>query len=346
MDKDLRKAVQTIVILLLIGGVIWLAGRRGKRSPAIENSGYRMMMGTYAQISITEEDPAKARGFFNAAFEKMEKVNTLMNDRDPDSEISQLSETAWKEPVPVSRELFDVLNASLNYSRLSDGAFDITVGPEVRLWRRMKETGQKPTSEQLTQARERVGYQKLILNEDDQSVRMEREGMYLDVGAIAKGYAVDLAVQVLIDAGVSAGMVDLGGNIRCFGVLPEYPDGWLIGVQDPMQDGKLLTRIVLRNRAVATSGGYRRYAEIDGKKQSHILNPSSGVSVGQLASVTIIAPTGMEADALSTAVSVMGKEKGLALIESISDVEAILVTAENSDELAFSSGAEAYLRLN
>lgn len=327
--------------LVLLAALVWVVNRT---PPAVtENSGFRPIMGTLAQVTVVAPDPVCARRCIEAAFEAMDRVYQTMNDRNPESELSRLSETAFKKEVRVSAELFAVLCTARQYSQLSGGAFDITVGPEVALWRQMEKTGIQPTPEQIQQARAKVGYEKLILNPPQQTVRLEQEGMRLDLGGIAKGYAVDLAVEAIRQNGALGGMADIGGNIRCFGQPPAPAKDWIVGLQNPRAE-TIIRRLKLNDFAVATSGDYRRYAEAEGKKHSHILNPSTGDSAEELISVTILAPTAMEADALSTAVSVMGKQRGLNLIESLDRIEAILITADRPEDLIQTPGAADYLK--
>lgn len=340
MKNNLRKLVPVALILFLIVGALWV---NRKNRLLIVKSPVRIVMGTLAQVTVSVRNEAEAPDLFRTAFAEMKRIEAMMNDRDPDSELSRLGEIAVAAPVQVSPELFDVLWAAQEISRLSDGAFDVTVGPEVRLWRRAQQGGPSPTPDELAEARARVGWQKLLLDPENRTVQLAVEGMSLDVGAIAKGYAVDRVARALVDARVPAGMVDLGGNIRCIGGHPEYPQGWIIGIQNPRQDDALIAQVALRDTSIATSGDYRRFAEVAGEKQSHILDPRSGRSVGDLISVSIITPTAVRADALATAVSVLGREKGLTLIESLPDAEAILVTAENPDEFIATPGARPYI---
>jgi thiamine biosynthesis lipoprotein len=325
---------------LLFGALGWIL--RQHSSLAVQNSGFHPMMGTLVQVTAAADSQDRAGRAIQAAFEVLEEVQRTMNDRDPNSELSQINDTAFGQEVPVSSALFAVLCAAQEYSRLSEGAFDITIGPQVALWRTLAKTGIPPTDTEIQEAAKRVGYEKLILNPTEQTVRFAVEGMRLDLGGIAKGYAVDAAVGAMKEQGAQGGMVDVGGNIRCFGPPPPPAKHWLIGIQNPRAES-LIAEIRLDDFAVATSGDYRRYVEKNAKRYSHILNPATGESVGELISVTILAPSAMQADALSTAVSVLGREKGLALIESLPQVEAILITADKPDELIFSSGAQKYL---
>jgi len=337
--KWLEFGLSTLIVTAL-GGLFWY---QLQNHPNFYNSGFHEMMGTFAQITVAAHDEQQAQQWIDTAFEQMKKINREMNDHDPNSPISQLSLTAHLQPVAVSPELFEVIEASIRYSQLSDGAFDITVGPEVQLWRQMQKTGQQPDPNALAAAKAKVGYEKLILDKTNRTVKFAVEGMKLDVGAIAKGYAVDLAVKTLQQKGVVGGMVDIGGNIRCFGTGPGKGGQWLIGLQDPRKDNSILLKLRLNDMAVATSGDYRRFAVVGGQSYSHILNPRSAESVKELASVSVIAPRAVDADALSTTVSVLGKDKGLALIERLENTAAIIMTSQEPDKVIQTPGMQRFV---
>ncbi len=338
MKKDLRILFQALLLCGLLGTLFFIS-RRNRL--VVENSGFRPIMGTLAQITAISDDPACAHRCIELALDAIEMIQQTMNDRDENSELSKLNATAFEQEVKVSPELFTVLQAAKEYSILSGGAFDVTIGPEVQLWRTMQQTGTPPTSEQIEQARFRVGYEKMILNPETQTVQFELAGMRLDLGGIAKGYAIDLAIEAMKQNGAMGGMVDIGGDIRCFGHSPTRGNNWLIGLQNPRKE-KLITKLKLTDYAVATSGDYRRFIEINGKKQGHILNPATADSAEELISISIVAPTAMQADALATAVAVMGRQRGLDLIESLDGIEAFVITAKNPSELLRSSGASFY----
>ena len=219
------------------------------------------------------------------------------------------------------------------------------------LWRSAAEANAVPDDAKLAEARAKVGCEKVILDANQMSVRFAVEGMKLDLGGIAKGYAIDKAVEAMRNYGAVGGMVDVGGNIRCFGTPPKGKTHWLIGLQDPdvkseihFEMDKPLLKLKLNNAAVATSGHYRRFALIQGKKYSHIIDTKTSSSSDKLASVTIIAKDAITADALSTAVIVLGAEKGLALIEETPDTEAILITSPPTYEIIKTVGAEKYIK--
>lgn len=309
-------------IIVLILGVLFLIAQRRRVSI---DSGTRPVMGTLARIVAVADDPANAYDGINAAFSAIEYVELLMSDYDPNSQLSQVNRQAFLEPVTVEPALFEVLSAAVEYSELSGGAFDVTVGPVVYLHRQSRKTGRPPTPEALENARKAVGRQHLVLDPDRKTVRFAVEGMRLDLGGIAKGYAIDQAVEALQDAGVDGGMVDIGGDIRCFGTPANGAKHWKIGLQDPRNEENILVTLNMDDRAVATSGDYRRFVVVNGRRLSHIIDPGTAQSAQSLSSVSVIAPTAMRADALATAVSVLEDKKGLELINSIEHTEAFLI---------------------
>jgi thiamine biosynthesis lipoprotein len=332
------------------------------RQPIEIDGGYREIMGTFARVVAVAKHERQARRCIEAGFSELVRIDKMMSDYKPDSELSKVNREAFANPVKVTPELFEILQKSVDFSRLSNGAFDITVGPLVDLWHKAGEANVMPDENTLAATKARVGYEKLILDANGRTVRFVVAGMRLDLGAIGKGYAVDKAVEAMQKRGAIGGMVDSGGNIRCFGV-PADTDTWLVGLQNPKSagtdtdlpelhgvigTGEVLMVLKLNpdkiGMAVATSGDYRRFVTIDGKKVSHIVDPNTGASADRLSSDTIIAATAVDADGLSTAVNVMGAEKGLALVESLPGVEAILVTDGPEYAIRQTMGAEKYVK--
>jgi thiamine biosynthesis lipoprotein len=306
--------------------------------------GSRLVMGTFARITAVAADDETIKAGIEAAFDKLVEVDEMMSDYKDDSELSVVNRYAFAGPVKVSDELFEVLKASVDYSRKTKGAFDITVGPVVELWRRTEKDGTKPGEEELAEAKARVGYEKLILDEKNKTVRFAVEGMKLDLGAIAKGYAIDRAIEEMKKAGAAGGLVDVGGDICCFGVSPKFNNIWRVGLEDPSGASSYLLMLKLSDTAIATSGDYRRFVVVDDKRYSHIIDPATTASAGELTSVTVISARAMDADALATSVSVMGRAKGLQLIESIDNAEAIIIPVDKKFEFVKTSGADAYIR--
>ena len=353
MNKHRRITIEIIVFASLIVALyffapakdesVWSAGR------VDVDSGMRMVMGTFARVIAVAADSKEALGCIEAAFAEITKIDELMSDYKNDSEISELNRDGFRRAVVVSKATYEVLQRSIEFSELSDGAFDITIGPLVDLWRSAAEANSVPTDDELSEARSRVGYELLYLDANETSVRFAVEGMRVDLGGIAKGYALDKAVEAMQKGRAIGGMVDIGGDVRCFGLPPRGQNRWLIGLQNSRETGEnvgtgeVLLVLELTDAAVATSGDYRRFVVIGGKKYSHILDTRTGYSRDELASVTVISRNATDADALATAVSVMGAEKGLALIETIPETEAILITSAPKYKLIKTTGAEKFI---
>jgi thiamine biosynthesis lipoprotein len=354
MQKKDRIFIEIIVGLVLITAAvyffvgvekesIWPAGR------ADADSGMHEVMGTFARVVAVAADSNTADRCIKAAFAEIKEVDRLMSKYKSDSEISELNRDGFTRAVKVSKPTYEVLQRSIEFSRLTDGAFDVTVGPLVDLWHSAEEANSVPADAELQETRSKVGYDKLILDANEESIRFAVKGMEVDLGGIAKGYAIDKAVEAMQKGGATGGMVDIGGEIRCFGSPPRGQNNWRIGLQDPdkakdgLNAGVPLLVLHLTDSAVATSGNYRRFVVIKGKIYSHIIDTKTGHSSEELTSVTIISPNATDADALATAVTVMGKEKGPALIETMPEVEAILITSPPKFEIIKTPGAGKFI---
>jgi thiamine biosynthesis lipoprotein len=344
--KYLRVAIIVAVPVILVGALCLRARTAGVVE---ENSGYRMVMGTFSRVVVIAKSRGTAQRCIEAAFDVQNRIESLMSDYRDDSELTKVNRCAAQEPVPVSVMTFEVLRQAVLFYQLSDGAFDVTVGPLVDLWRRAGQTNVPPAPEALAEARRKVGSDKLILDDKNRTVRFAVAGMRVDLGGIGKGYAVDKAIEAMQKRGALGGLVDLGGNIRCFGQPPQGQETWRIGLQDPnvapdeFGPSRPLLILALTGESVATSGDYRRFVKVQGQKQSHIIDIHTGRGANKLASDTIIAADATTADALSTAVNVLGPEAGLALVERVAGAEAILVPAGEKVSLVYSRGAKAYL---
>jgi len=350
--QNTRIAVGIIIGVCLVAALyFWPKGR------VETDSGHRLVMGTFAHLKAIAKDPGTAKKCIETAFAEIEKVDELMSDYKSDSEISEVNRDGFERAVKVSKSTYEVLQRSVEFSKLTGGAFDVTVGPLVDLWRSAAEANSTPSDAELREARSKVGYEKLMLDANEMSVRFAVEGMRIDLGGIAKGYAIDRAIEAMQKSGAAGGMVDIGGDVRCFGVAPAARDSWLVGLQDPgktvegIGGSVLLLKLKLVSGAVATSGDYQQFILIQGKRHSHIIDRKTAAGAQGLSSVTIIANSATDADALATAVSVMGAEKGLALIETIPDTEAILISPQPKPvpskvegyELIKTSGAKKYI---
>jgi len=353
MSKANRYIATTIIGVSLVAVLYFFVSDR--RLVELD-SGHHLVMGTFARVVAVAADGNTANRCMEAAFAEIQKVDELMSDYKSDSEISEVNQDAFRRAVKISESTYEVLQRSVEISNLTDGAFDITVGPLVDLLRRAEKKDVTPGEDEIARAKSKAGFEKLILDQKNRTARFAIDGMRLDLGGIAKGYAVDKAIQAMQKAGAVGGMVDIGGDIRCFGRALQGKSHWLIGLQDPKmaknskfpapgQSGRaLLLTLKLVNAAVATSGDYQQFVLIKGKRYSHIINRQMGTCAQGLSSVTIIADNATDADALATAVSVMGVEKGLALIEKLPETEAILITSQPNYELIKTSSAEKFIK--
>jgi thiamine biosynthesis lipoprotein len=351
MNKQIRQVAFIVFVVLCLILTLYVFGSK-RRIEA--DSGYRLVMGTFAHLKAIAKDKGTAEKCVQAAFAELKQVDELMSDYKSESQISRVNREAFEKAVKVDESTFHVLQESVEFSRLSGGAFDITIAPLAELWHAAAESNSVPTEEELADERLKVGYEKLILDANEMTVRFAVEGMKLDLGGIAKGYSIDKAVKAMRAGGAVGGMVDVGGDIRCFGLPPKGKKTWRIGLQNPAETdsdeealaggpNQVLMVLKFNDAAVATSGGYRRFVLIEGKRHSHIVNPDTAASADVLSSVTIISKNALDADALATSVSVMGSEKGLALIEKIPDTEAILITPSPDYKLIKTAGAEKYI---
>ena len=289
-------------------------------------------MGTPVRVELWHDDVAAGRAAIAAVMDEMHRIDRLMSPFKPETELSRINREAARAPVAVSRELFDLIARSLEYSRLTGGAFDITFSSVGYLYDYRR--GVKPSAAQLKRSLPAVNYRHVQLDPAKGAVRFARAGVRIDLGGIAKGYAVDTSINVLKRRGITRALVTAGGDSRVLGDHGGRP--WHVGIRDPRRRDKSVALLPLVDVAVSTSGDYERYFEAGGVRYHHILNPKTGRSPVELRSVTIIASDGTTADALSTSVFVMGLKSGMALVESLPDIEAVIV--DEHGRLHYSSG--------
>ena len=289
------------------------------------------VMGTMLSVAAWDDDAERAVAVLRTVRAAVNRVDSLMSTYRDDSDVSRINRAAGSGAwTRVSAETLEVLEASLEHARRSEGAFDPTVGPVIDVWGFYRETGAIPGAGALDSARALTGWRRVEVRREDRLVRLPAAGMRLDFGAIAKGYAVDLAVAAAERAGGRRVMIDLGGNI---GVLGDAPAGgrWPLGLRHPRDPALPFAVIDVEHGAVATSGDYERFFVIDGTRYAHIVDPRTGWPVRGVASVSVLAPTGMESDALSTALFVMGPVAGCAAIAAAPGVAAVWVLAPAMD---------------
>jgi len=291
-------------------------------------------MGTLVEITIQESDNDLAQHAINKSFNEMSRLEKIMSTHLPNSELSQLNKLARSETkITVSSDLLKVIQRGVHWGKLSNGAIDITIGPAVKLWEFNAETPTLPDADKLQETTSFIDYKNIAI--DGSSVSLKKTGMSLHLGAIGKGYAVDQAIGILKKMGVKSGLVNAGGDLMAFGLKKET-EAWHIGIQHPRKPEKIIASLDVRDKAVATSGDYQRYFIKDKVRFHHILNPKDGWPENQTMSATVIADTVMDADALSTALFILGPNKGIGLINSLEGVEGMILSKLGS--ASYSSG--------
>ncbi len=281
------------------------------------------IMGTAISVELWSEDRAAGEAAMTAVMDEMHRIDRAMSPHRPDSELSHINAEAALRPVAVSEEMFRLLTAAQRFSALSDGAFDITYAAVGRLYD--YRAGIAPDAATLAAARDLVGWRGLELDAATRTVRFAKPGMCIDLGGFAKGHAVDNATALLRRRGIAHAYVAAGGDSRVIGDRRGRP--WTIAIRDPRREGEAVAVLPLEDVAISTSGDYERYFERDGVRCHHIVDPATGRSPAAVRSVTILAADGLTCEALSKSVFVLGAERGLALVESLADVDAVVVDA-------------------
>ena len=305
------------------------------------------VMGTLARLTAVAADEPTADAALQAGCQALEEVNRLMSDYIDDSEIGRLNRAAAGEAIPLSPPTMHCLRRALEISAQSGGAFDVTCRPLIQLWRTAAREKHLPDEEKLRTVHSLIGADKIMLDEMSRTAARRLDGVQVDLGGIAKGYALDLAAEAMKKAGSRGGLVDVGGDIVSFG-LRENGQLWRIGVRDPfaVTSGEYRYALQFEDAAVATSGVQERFFEIDGKRYSHIIDPRDGRPAEQAPSVTVIGPDGLTADAWATAFSVLSVAEGKALLQEAGApaVEVLWIsgTAENP-QIEMTAGFKSYI---
>lgn len=283
-------------------------------------------MGTIITQKVYGKDASKAT---DEVFDRIGWLEKTMTINDSGSEIDKLNDMAGKEGVKLSRESIFVLETAKKYSELSDGAFDVTVGPLVKSWGIFTENPRVPGKDEINNLLKLVDYKSIILDKSTLTAKLEKPGQIADLGGIVKGYAGDEAVKIYKKYGIKSAYINLGGNVVVLGCKPDGTQ-WKVGVQNPRaENGKFIGILNLSDKTVVTSGDYERYFEKDGVRYHHILDPKTGYpSDSDLISTTIVADNSIDADALSTSAFVLGLDKGMKLIESLGGIDAVFITKD------------------
>lgn len=283
----------------------------------------RPLMGTAVEIEANHSDLSTLRKAIEAGLQRMADVDRSMSSFRSDSEIGLVNRLAATRPVPVGEETFGVLAEAKDIALLSSGALDVTIHPLKQLWRRTTQQGRLPSSREIEATLSLVAHRDLFVDPNTRSVQLHQPGMGIDLGGIAKGYAVDAAAEVLKQCGVDSGLVNAGGDLK---VIGRSRDGgvWRIGLRHPLTPSRLLLSVQVEDEAAATSGNYFRYFTVGGRQYGHLLHPRTGMPANSALSATIIAKSAMRADGLATAAMIHGTG-AMAFIQRVSGIEGIAV---------------------
>jgi len=327
-DRRRLSGLRGLVTLCLANWTLWAAGSVVSAQTLQTFQFTERHLGTLVDVTLYAPTETVATEASTAAFTRIAELNRILSDYSPESEVQRLCRTAGTGvKVVVSSELFEMLSRSLALSEATDGAFDVTISPVIKLWRVARKERRLPDTQQLASARELVGWKNVILDAATRTVELRRSGMLLDFGGIAKGYIAQQAYEVLAMRGVTRSLVAVAGDIAV-GDPPPDQECWKIGVA-PLDkpDGPPSRLLRLRNCSVSTSGDAFQFVEINGIRYSHIVDPQTGLGLTQRSSVTVVSSEGAAADGLATAVTILGPDRGLKLIEQTPNTAALIVIA-------------------
>ncbi len=302
-------------------------------------------MYTIVSITVSSDSEEKAKTAIDRAFNELDRLARLFNFYSEDSEVSMINRNAGEKPVKVSPDTLEIINKALYVSENTEGAFDITVGPVVRLWDFQNKV--LPDEKAVKEKLKFVGYKNIIVDKEKSMVFLKTKGVQIDLGGIIKGYAADKAVEVLKKSGIKSGIVAIAGDIKTFG---KRPDGglWNVGIQNPRQksdNDEIIAAIGLSDAAISTSGDYQRFFIKDGRRYHHLLNPKTGYPAYGCQSVTIITKDAVFTDAFATGIFIFGPEKSMDVLKRLGfdgvivDKDGkILVTEGIKDKIKWSNG--------
>lgn len=287
------------------------------------------LMGNRFEITVEAERESDADFFLNLAVNEITRIEDKLSTFKELSETNKINTNAGKKPVVISEETFRLIQRSIKISEITQGAFDITYGSiDKRFWNFDTKMTSLPDRQDAKELVKLINYRNIVLNEKDFSVFLKEEGMRIGFGGIGKGYAAECAKKILIEHGVSAGIVNASGDLTAFG-NPKEAEKWTIGIAHPDIAHQPFSTMDITDMAVATSGNYEKFVIIDGKKYSHTIDPKTGYPISGIKSVTIISPNAEISDAFATPVTIMGIEAGLAMINQIKGIECIIIDDEN-----------------
>ncbi|RQD73862.1 MAG: FAD:protein FMN transferase [Candidatus Syntrophonatronum acetioxidans] len=343
MANRKKKIIEIIIILIVLSIIGFAIYNFADRDNMERYNRTELILDTVFDVTIFVDEEVEGDRLLREAFDKVRALEKVMSRFVKNSDVDNINEQAGKEPVEVDPRTFYVIERSLEFGDASQGKFDVTIGPLLNLWGfGTGEEREPPSSEKIEETLPLVDYKDIELDEENLTVYLPREGMVLDLGGIAKGYIVDEIAEFLEGEGVEHGSVNAGGDIRALGTrLDGNP--WRIGITHPRDRENLIAVIPVSQEAIVTSGDYERFFTHEGEIYHHILDPDTGRPAGEVTSVTVVAPDCITADSLSTAVFVLGVEEGKSLLESMPQVEGIIVDLQ--EEVYVTSGLKDLIEI-
>jgi thiamine biosynthesis lipoprotein len=284
-----------------------------------------LLMGGRFDISIVAKDSLTAEQNINEVIAEITRIENLISDWKPDSQVSQVNQNAGIKPIKVDREVFELAQRALKLSEITNGGFDVSFAAMDRIWKFDGSMTEMPSAEAIKKSVEKVGYKNIILDSVQSTIFLKLKGMKIGFGALGEGYATDKCRTMMMAKGIEAGIVNGSGDMSTWGKQPNGQP-WKIGITNPFKPEKLLAVVPLNQGAVTTSGSYEKFVIFNGKRYSHIINPATGYPATGLCSVTVFGPNAETANGLSTSMMVLGQTKGLLLLQKFPDYSCVMIT--------------------
>lgn len=284
-----------------------------------------MLMGGRFDISIVAKDSLTAEQNINEIIAEITRIENLISDWKSTSQVSEVNQNAGIRPVKVDQEVFELTQRALQFSEVTNGAFDISFAAMDRIWKFDGSMTEMPSAEAIKKSVEKVGYKNIILDSVQSTIFLKQKGMKIGFGALGEGYATDKCRNMMLAKGIEAGIINGSGDMSAWGKQPNGKP-WNIGITNPFHTDKLFAVVPLEQKAVTTSGSYEKFVVLDGKRYSHIINPATGYPATGLCSVTVFGPNAETANGLSTSLMVLGKTDGLLLLEKYPDYSCLMIS--------------------
>jgi thiamine biosynthesis lipoprotein len=284
-----------------------------------------LLMGGRFDISIVDKDSISAEKNIDEVIAEITRIEYLISDWKPNSQVSEVNQNAGIKPIKVDREVFELTKRAIQFSEITNGGFDISFAAMDRIWKFDGSMTEMPSAEAIKKSVEKVGYKNIILDSTASTIFLKLKGMKIGFGALGEGYATDKCRSMMIEKGIQAGIINGSGDMSTWGKQPNGKD-WKIGITNPFKPEKILTAVPLIDGAVTTSGSYEKFVVFNGNRYSHIINPATGYPATGLCSVTVFGPNAETANGLSTSMMVLGQKEGLLLLQKFPDYSCIMIT--------------------